>query len=190
MILSAHQPNFMPWMPYFDKIGASDVFVILGHAQYVKGNFHNRFSLGERWYTMSVRHSKQPISEMKFAQPQRDWQKINDRLPEYSSTLGLFADQVSESMLSTNVGIIQKAMSLLPHGFPEVFMEQKTSLKGSGRLLQLCIDYGASTYLSGPSGARYLDLDSFHNAGIKVEFFESRKEPNSLLEFLRTLSDF
>jgi len=36
MIIAIHQPQYLPWIGYFDKIDRSDVFVLLGNVQYKK----------------------------------------------------------------------------------------------------------------------------------------------------------
>ena len=43
----------------------------------------------------------------------------------------------------------------------------KTSL-----LVNICKEVEATSYLSGPSGIDYLDLDKFERENIKVEFFK------------------
>jgi hypothetical protein len=48
----------------------------------------------------------------------------------------------------------------------------ETGKTGTGRLLDICQHYGATTYLSGPSGRGYLDTGMFERAGIAVEFFD------------------
>mgnify|MGYP002395372076 CR=1 FL=1 len=42
MKISIHQPLFIPWIGYFDKINKADIFVILDHVQYTKGSWINR----------------------------------------------------------------------------------------------------------------------------------------------------
>ena len=41
----------------------------------------------------------------------------------------------------------------------------------SEKLLNICIQSGANSYLSGPSAKEYLDLDIFKKNKIKVEWF-------------------
>ena len=66
MRLSCHQPQYLPWLGYFDKINKSDIFVFLDDVQYKKREFQNRNkirnSTGEEWLTVPV------ISKDKYAQ--------------------------------------------------------------------------------------------------------------------------
>ena len=61
MIISIHQPNFMPWNPFFEKIQQSDLFVFLTHCQFEKGGYQNRFNYNNKWYTMSTSRGLIPI---------------------------------------------------------------------------------------------------------------------------------
>jgi len=40
MIVSIHQPNYLPWLGYFDKIKSSDCFVIFDDVQFPRGKNH------------------------------------------------------------------------------------------------------------------------------------------------------
>jgi hypothetical protein len=42
MIVSIHQPNLLPWLGYFYKIWASDVFVLHDNVEYTKHSFTKR----------------------------------------------------------------------------------------------------------------------------------------------------
>ena len=182
--LSAHQPNFLPWVPFFEKARDSDVFVILQNAQFVKGNYHNRFNLDSNWYTMSVSKGITPLCDKAYAKPQEDWNRINNRLPKFKTQLRKFEEFISTDLVSTNFSIILKSMELLGGKWPLVELEPKTGLSGTDRLVEICKLYGADTYLSGPSGARYLDAWKFEEQGIRLEFASSSKLSTPLLKAL------
>ncbi len=37
-VIAIHQPNFIPWLGYFNKIYSADVFVVLDNVDYQSGN--------------------------------------------------------------------------------------------------------------------------------------------------------
>jgi len=58
MVISVHQPQYIPWLGYFDKIAHSDIFVILDNVQYKSREFQNRNRIRTRtgwiWLTVPV----------------------------------------------------------------------------------------------------------------------------------------
>ena len=42
MIVAAHQPHYLPWLGYLDKLAKADVFVVMDDLQYEAQNFQNR----------------------------------------------------------------------------------------------------------------------------------------------------
>ena len=150
----------MPWYPFFQKIDASDIFVVMCNCQYEKNNFQNRFNLNDKWNTMSVNKGLEPIVDKKYLSPDKDWNKIKVNLKEYSSVLDQFDDCISDSLVETNVCLIRKICSML--GIQtEIVLDNPTDLRSTERLVDICKHYDATTYLSGPSGKKYLDLNCF-----------------------------
>lgn len=179
MIVSIHQPNFMPWYPFFQKMAQSDIFVILKECQFEKNNFQNRFNINGMWNTMSVNKGLEPIKHKEYVDYERDWYKIKKRLPQYN--FSLFDRCISKSLMKTNVCIINKIKNVL--GIKcEVVFDYETRLRGTKRLVDICKKYNAKKYLSGPSGKRYLDISEFD---IEVDFFTTKKEDEvGILELL------
>ena len=41
-VVAIHQPCYIPWLPFFEKIKKSDIFVFLDDVQYQKNGWQNR----------------------------------------------------------------------------------------------------------------------------------------------------
>jgi len=42
MIVGIHQPNYLPYLGFIDKLSKSDVFIIYDDAQFTKGDFQHK----------------------------------------------------------------------------------------------------------------------------------------------------
>ena len=42
MRVTIHQPEFLPWLGFFDKASQANVLVLLDDVQFRRGYFHNR----------------------------------------------------------------------------------------------------------------------------------------------------
>lgn len=188
MILTAHQPNFVPWYPYFEKIRSADVFVIMTECQWEKNGYQNRFRISDKWMTMAVYRGLEPIRQKKYCDPIVDWSSIRARLliihPEWEKTLDDIYSLVNENLLSTNIAIIKYLCNRLEIS-ARIEVDIPTALRGTKRLVELCKWYQCDTYLSGPSGRKYLDESLFDAEGIKIVYQEaSPQDKRSVLEVL------
>jgi hypothetical protein len=174
MIITIHQPNFFPYYPFFQKMDDADIFVILTHCQFEKNNFQNRFNKDSKWYTMCVNKGLDPIYTKIYLSPEKDWKRIKDMLPEYKDVLNLFDDCVDSNLSKMNSNIILKIKNLLNIKTKIVF-DYSTELKGTERLVDICIKNNATTYISGISGSKYMDLKLFSEKNIKVVFQDETK---------------
>lgn len=184
MRISIHQPNFMPWLPFFKKIESVDRFIILENCQFEKNNFQNRFNIGSDWYTMSVNKGLEPIVNKKYVNHNVDWVKIKKKLSTHKNSLDIFDDCISESLSNTNTKIIKKISDVLGYK-TEIFLDYPTDLKSTERLVDICLKNNATEYLSGISGKKYLNLDLFEQNNIKVVFQDIQKsDMTHILEVL------
>jgi hypothetical protein len=60
MICAIHQPQYMPWLGYFDKIDKADIFIFLDDVQFKKNEWQNRNKIrtaqGWQWLTVPILH--------------------------------------------------------------------------------------------------------------------------------------
>ena len=56
MLVSIHQPHYLPWLRYLDKIARSDLFILLDDVQYEKNGFQNRNKIktAQGWAYLTV----------------------------------------------------------------------------------------------------------------------------------------
>ena len=71
MIISIHQPQYLPWIPYFKKILSSENFIFLDNVQYQKNGLINRNQIvnnnGKFWLTIPlIKPLKQKICDIKI----------------------------------------------------------------------------------------------------------------------------
>ena len=71
MLCAIHQPQYLPWLGYFDKVAQADVFVFLDDTQFKKNEWQNRnrikTSQGWQWLTVPVcHHHDQQIRQVEF----------------------------------------------------------------------------------------------------------------------------
>jgi len=131
---------------------------------------------------MSTKKGLTPINTKTYLNPQKDWNKLKINLSQYQKTLDKLDDCISENLLSTNSKIIEKITKMLGYN-TEILYDYPTELKSTDRLVDLCLHYGATEYLSGISGKNYLDLNLFKDKGIKVKFQENLTKKH-ILELL------
>ncbi len=52
MIVGAHQPHYLPWIRWFDKLARCDVFILLDDVQFTKNGYQNRVKIKHAAGTM------------------------------------------------------------------------------------------------------------------------------------------
>jgi hypothetical protein len=208
VILAAHQPAYLPWLGYFDKIARVDVFVYLDTVQFEKNSYTNRNRIktpnGAQWLTIPVKgkgHLSATLRDMQIdnSQPWRsrhlkavamNYRKapsFEARFPKLEAMLADAEDNLAElcwrqlRVWLDEVGIATRLVrsSELPA------MRSKSDL-----ILDLCGHFGANHYVSGTLGRDYLVESDFQSAGITVEYqdYTHPVYPQLWGEFLPCLS--
>jgi len=183
-----HQPDFLPYMGFFQRFLAADLYLVLDHVQFVDGSsraWTNRDRIktaeGGRWLTVSVKKSSRgtAINQIELSDTV-DWRSDNLRLletnyrkaPYYDVIMPhlyrLYAEPVT-MLVDFNINSIRMLMSLLDVERPMVL---SSTLSPEGASNELLIDLlhkvDASHYLSGIGARAYMDETLFEAAGIEV----------------------
>ena len=189
MIISIHQPQYFPWLPYFSKIARSDLFIFLDKVQYQKNGLQNRNELknsnGRFWLTIPVSFSLgENICDIKMAGS--DWSKkhLKSIRINYSKAENLlFFEENIAPILSNNILSLSELnieiIKTISKNFFELntkFVNQSeisTTEKGSDLILEICKKVNAVKYLSGPNGKNYLNETSFDKNNIEIEYLKN-----------------
>ena len=185
MIVAVHQPQYLPWLGYFDKMRRADVFCYLNDVQYKKNEWQNRNRIKTaqnwQWVTVPVRyHFPEKINEVRINQAV-DWRKKHlqalitnySRAPYFKEYIPIFEDTFSrewEFISDLNIHLIESLKGLLDMGeIPSVLSSDfKLGEEPTDRLIDICKALGADTYLAGKGGADYMDLERFEKNKLKV----------------------
>lgn len=185
MIVTIHQPQYLPWLGYFDKISKAQVFVLLDNVQFKKNEWQNRNRIrtaqGMQWVTVPVLHDfGQKINETKINNKE-NWRRSHLRTLElnYSKApfFGTYFPQFEQllnaewdNLSNLNVACIRLLIKLLGIKTKVVLASEYEATEHTVlRLVDLCKHFKAATYLSGEGGEKYLDLSQFKNNGIDVQ---------------------
>jgi WbqC-like protein len=208
LTISIHQPAYLPWLGYFDRIAKSDLFVVLDTVQFERNSFINRnrikTSTGTQWLTVPVRLSGHLASTIKDVEidGRHPWRKKHLRsiAQNYQTARG-FAEKLarlatlydSETDLLAEVCAEHLQFWLREMGIATPIVSA-SAIGVTGRkselVLALCRHLGATEYLSGPLGRGYLCEGAFAAAGIRLRYHEYNPPSYPQLhgEFLPSLS--
>lgn len=186
MIISIHQPNYIPWLGYFEKISRSDVFVFLDDVQYEKNYLINRNKIrtseGSTWMTIPVKAKHDSSVKDTQIDNSQGWTSKHKKsiminyskssfLRNYVNFFDVLYEKKFDYLIDINVEIIRYLMNELNIKTKTIFSsELHVEGKGSDRILNICKSLNADLYISGPFGKTYLNMDNFKNNSIDVEF--------------------
>jgi len=183
------QSNYIPWKGYFDIIGSVDAFVLYDDMQYTKNDWRNRNKIktqnGLQWLSIPVRQESlhQKINETKITDVKwniNHWRTLSQNYAKapffkaYKAEFeALYLSATSEYLSDINRHFLDAINAMLDIKTKIYDSREFVLAEGkSERLLALCQELGATTYLSGPAARDYLDESIFEKAGIAVEWMD------------------
>jgi hypothetical protein len=186
MILSVHQPNYMPWIGFFDKLDKSDLLVLLDCPDINKRGFTSRNKiktpLGEQLLTVPIRTDHKKINEVMLDNEQRWREKHFGTLDknyarssywkDYRASIEEIYQQSGDKLVELTIPFIFFLKEALGIATPIVLESElgESFGLGSERIIRICRLLGADTYLSGTGAAAYNDGDLFNTQGVSLVY--------------------
>jgi len=185
MRVTIHQPQFLPWLGYLDKIDQADLFIVLDTVQFKKNEWQNRNRIrtatGWQWLTVPVlQHFGQRITDVAI-NPTASWQAQHLRALElhyarapfrdrYLPDLRLIYEQEWKKLCELNLAVIRWLLHSFGITTPLRCASDCTAREEpTDRLVDLCRLVGASLYLAGPGADGYMDKPRFEASGVRLE---------------------
>ena len=190
MIVGIHQPNYLPYMGFFDKLRNSDIFIIYDDAQFNKSDFQHRNKIriyhGSKWLTVPVEKKHIAINKIQI----KNDLKINNMLwtdahlkeitdnyssapyfKKFESSLDDIYSETYDSLIDINIKLIDFLRDAFRIKTKIVYSSDfNLSSKSTEKIVELVNAVGGDTYLSGPAGKDYMDVDMFDKCDIKLEY--------------------
>lgn len=193
MIVTAHQPNYLPGLSVAEKIAEADAVIWLDEVQYTHGGWTNRNRMPDRsWLTIPVERATDMASMNRV--------RIGDKpgwREQHAATLARFYGSAAEPLIAEimrpyrlliglNLALLRILLagsetvwhfqSHLDGGHAEIALSMSAPelIPVSERLAMMVEEVGGDIYLSGASGRNYLDEQPFHERGIGLDYFDWR----------------
>jgi hypothetical protein len=190
MKIAILQPTYLPWCGYFDLIDQVDRFVILDNVQFEKRSWQHRNRIktptGLQWLTVPVLvHGRfqQRINEVEICEPGFARKHVRSITCNYSgaSYLKKYLAAITEvldcgadtRLAELNLRVLQWLCSAFRVRGDFV---RASELRATGRrtelLANICVELGATEYLSPLGSAEYLlgEMQAMALRGIDVSF--------------------
>ena len=198
-IVAIHQPNFFPWLGYFDKINRSDIFVFFDNVQFPKkgGAWSNRVKFliaGEaKWVTATIDRNYsgfRNINEMNFQED--NWRikmlkSLNanyKKCPFYFETMDVVEPLIlnpEKNISEYNIRAVTEIINRLHLNPCQMRRASEFSLDLSSNELLCAItkELDGDSYMCGGGADGYQNEQVFINSGIQLEFqnFEHPEYP-------------
>ena len=189
-VVAIHQPNYIPYLGFFDKMKKADIFVIYDDAQFSKEDFQHRNKIrifhGWKWLTVPVEKKLIPINRIRIRNELTakgiKWSEahLKDIKDNYKNTpyYNIYKNDLEAIYKNSYDKLIDLNMEMI--NFLKSAFDIRTKLifssklgihsKSTQHLVQIVEALGGDVYLSGPIGRNYLDISLFENIGINVKF--------------------
>lgn len=182
-----HQPDFVPYLGFFDRLLDCDVFILLDDVQFLRRGFHHRDRIktakGPVWLTLNLKKGDyyQAINQTLLHPERQRWvpRHLNLIAESYRGAAHFddFRAPVEEiyrtpfdKLVDINLAFIRMFLDVFAIEVElRLASEFQVAGKSTRRLVELVQAVGGTDYLTGTGALDYLEEDLFNRAGIGLE---------------------
>jgi len=187
--VAIHQPNYLPWIGFFQKMALVDIFVILDTVQFSKDSYTQRTKIRtkEGWIWLTIPVEKKfyfrPINEV-YLPPNDKWKKKHKiaMISNYAKA-SFFDKNFIEQYYCNEFTKLQEfnefGIFYLKDKFgirTEVVRASELGInkdsKSTELLIEIAKQVGGDVYISGIGGKNYMEEEKFEREGIEIKYFE------------------
>ena len=183
------QSNYIPWKGYFDMIAAVDEFILYDDMQYTRRDWRNRNQIktpqGLQWLTIPVKVKGKYFQTIRETEIDgNDWRGTHWRMLEQNYKKSPFFSEIA-AIIEPLYQREYAYLSPLNRDFIEAICQYlgiKTKISNSWdyelidgkteRLVSLCMQAGATEYISGPAAKDYVVEELFTEQHIQLTWFD------------------
>jgi hypothetical protein len=191
VIVTAHQPNWLPGVSVAEKVRASDAVVWLDEVQFTHGGWSNRNRMPDgSWLTVPIDRGTDmaPFNRVRISE-HRDWRRraaktLHHHYGAASADVCAELARPYRLLIGLNLACLRVVLGGLGaawhfqshldggHSVMAVSDDLEELVPISERLALMTAEVGGTVYLSGASGRHYLDESPFRELGLTVEYFD------------------
>jgi len=195
MIVSIHQPNYIPWLGFFHKVLLSDIYVVFDDVQFPRGkDYANRNQIktnnGQLWLTIPISGkgdlklwNQMTISNHEWVDKHlmniKSFYKKSKYFNLYYEDLELIYKKNHSHICDLNVDLIRYFLSCLECNTKIVFSSDlKVQSTGLDKIVHILELLHATKYISGSGNGstRYIDENVFKQKNIEL-IWQQYKHP-------------
>lgn len=189
ILVAIHQPNYLPYIGFIQKIALADIFVILDTVQFSKDSYTQRTKIrtkdGWIWLTIPIekKYYFKSIKEINLPQNNK-WMKKHKKamIADYAKA-SFFDKNFIEQYYCTEFTKLQEF-----NEFGILYLKDKLGikteiiragelginkdLKSTELLIEIVKKVGGDIYISGAGGRKYMDKKDFEKNDINLLYFE------------------
>jgi len=188
-VVAIHQPNYLPWIGFFQKMALVDIFVILDTVQFSKDSYTQRTKIrtkeGWIWLTIPVdrKFYFRQINEVRLPGNSK-WMKKHKTsvIANYAKT-PFFDKNFIERYYQNEFVKLQEFNEFGIFYLKDKFgirtevvraseLEVDKNLKSTELLVEIVKRVGGDVYISGIGGKKYIEEEKFEKEGIEIKYFE------------------